>query len=126
MSLKSKLIEKALAELVEELPERDAAVQARLDNPATRKSPETTKLLDVFALLLDAPFAQGQFLPLMRRLVQDAALLCEFGTPEGEAQRVWARGFLAELKAIVAPVGSLNDVFPGRVKEPNPADGLPA
>lgn len=115
MSLKSKLIEKALAELVDELPERHPDVQARLDNPALRRVPETTRLLQVFDLLLDAPFAKGQFEPIMRRIVQDAALLCEFGSPDGEAQRVWARDFLAKLRDVVAPVGSLNDVFPGRV-----------
>lgn len=117
MSAKSRLLEKMLQSAMDDLPPRDAAVQDRLDKPLLRKSPETTQLLAVFDLLLAAPVAQGQFQPMLRRMLEDAALLCEFGGDAGENQRVWARDFLARLKAVVAPVGSLNDVFPGRVPE---------
>ncbi|MHB1262027.1 MAG: hypothetical protein ACYC2H_09970 [Thermoplasmatota archaeon] len=101
MSMKSRLLEKMLADLSDELPARDAAVQARLANPLLRKSPETTQLLAVFDLLLAAPVAAGQFNGLLRRMLEDAALLCEFGGGEGEAQRVWAREFLGRLRDIV-------------------------
>lgn len=103
MSMSSRLLEKMLKELAEDMPKRHEALQARLDNPELRKRPETSQLLRVFELFLAAPAAQGQFHPILRRTLEDTALLCEYGGPvngmDPEAHRAWARDFLAKLRA---------------------------
>ncbi|HEX2065449.1 MAG TPA: hypothetical protein VHI93_01415 [Candidatus Thermoplasmatota archaeon] len=103
MTFRSKLIEQMARKVIEEYPPRPAVLEERLKAPRTEECRRMLAVIDV-VLQLDLGDGFKEFLPAVRRVLEDQALECEYGAAtlpgqvDGPTARARANAILAGLQ----------------------------
>jgi hypothetical protein len=99
MTLRSRLLRRAALEILEELPEWSADERDHLAHPRTE---EAARLLAFVPTLDKLPIdpAFTEYLPLIRRFLEEEALRCEVVDSAAQQERV--RAWLEAVRAALA------------------------